>query len=260
VAFTLELKISGLCLLVPDPKGKRMHALMPQTDGEHKHVVRLVYNKLFTRKEARPPGDDLGFVDLYGTSPSFGAAAGDPINLTLGREIRAIEHAVETAGGAVPSDLITETPGDGKRLASRVTLVAGEGRDYAPGVLWDYDDATGEVEMSPATYWVMENVDEGQFKIPAADGGEVVLYPIRDRIAVAIYHVPPGELPPLPTLPGEPGAGKSPPHFDAYCKMLGKECKKPPTYKRKGARTTGDAGSARGVSPYTCMLMRGQLT
>lgn len=231
MAFTLRITFSGLCLFVPEavnsgPTG-RMHVLMPGMFGHHhaghdRHIAALAFDA-GSLVQGGPALGVTSLATLSGHALTFGA--GDTASLRLCGHIPDLREI--TGRGVDPDHLGADT---GRKLVTRVTLLAGRITRVAPGVCWEWRPG----EFRPIAHkveWEIANVEGDSLTVSATplDGGAAsralgTLYPRDGRLDLQIHHDTTENLPPDP-VPVEhqpvPMPGEQPRHFSAFYGLFG---------------------------------------
>lgn len=269
MAFTLNIRLAGMCMLVREPDNSALHVLMPRVHAPghsgadvHQHFAQLLYDVAHETKDARKSGtlrpwglEDraLHFVGLN-TSEQLFWNGNDHNVLNLGKVVNqtvARGHIdTNTAGGAV---------------LSRLVLPAGQIVRHDPGARWTLDGTGESTYMTIWVNWQVRNVNEDHLdlEMPGLNGDPTParprLYPIGGAIDLYVYHAPEEELPDTLPPPQREDEGHIPDeveHFRCFYHLLGGPAGKPIPHRPEGAteEAEGDRQKAPMGSQVTCIL------
>jgi hypothetical protein len=277
--FTLRLHFIGLCTFVPDGENA-VHVLLPATGehgGGHPAPGEAAGEHRVERHAAALAGCVRGdsikelqscwpFLDLQGRALRFGLrSARTPVEGPEMPDISPIAKA------KVPRRLLQNPPKDeSKDIAARVTLHAGAWGACALSATFDLVENGNPlalcVPLSPRSCWDIRCQSSAELSItlddreiepdvllrpdPARALDDVTTAPDPTVIHLAVFHVPPCELPPFGTPADEPDAGDVSPHFPGHYKVL------PDAKHRPDA--IYNPQTFPGVSVGTCMQVRAQ--
>jgi hypothetical protein len=250
MAYTLVVKVSGLCLFVPNAEGTTLWGLMIRThahEGHHvdEHFPVVAYDAADARPREGEPGE-CRFRHLDGSTYAMGGALGPDMR----DEVGAIPGSFSRIHGKrAPASWFNA--GGEALFAARVTItgtttVAPEG-----GVLWRYARETRRLPTRIACTIPMDDDDpivlqtkDGPLTLEPTPGGTLI---------IEFHNVPEDQLPPC----GErdfpkPEPCDPPAHFEAYRQFLRITDAERPCYVGDG-----DGLHIEGVNPYACLSLPG---
>lgn len=160
------IQMTGLLLLAPDrPSGSGpTHVLLPATNGLPTHLAWMAYtaDSLESVNRCQEYLSGLCIVDLDGWSLTLGSG-GKPAP-TTNRVPPSALNLTRGKGRPVDRDRLGQRPG--RKVRSRVSLLAGEVTDTCVLADWEYDDvdpATGldTVPLANMVEWKIRNIAQG---------------------------------------------------------------------------------------------------
>lgn len=242
-AFELHIIFVGLCMFVDDkenPKGERLHVLLPKTEGHHEHQAALLFNpgyKTGVKEPSGPPLDaavcrlknrqlDLTSLNtMGGLSRNFKKSNVFDLGDWAGRTVE--RRLLDEGGDATPPN----------ESVTRITLDAGTIRRRKKGSVWEirkpgslHQKFRGHMAISAR--WVIDVAESDppqdfvEFDLKPLNDQEtgvetIRLFPIDGKIEVYVYHSP--ELPkavPVDPVDPEHEVGDPAPHFRAFYDLL----------------------------------------
>jgi len=266
MSFTLKMKISGLCVLVPGDR--RMHVLLPNTHGQghhcHEHESRIYFDKRYLTgadQELTPP-EKRESDELRNGSLLVGA---EPASADVG----ITDRVLRIKGCRVHGECLTEHGGG--RLDGRVTLLNGKIDGFAKGTCWTVPDVPGPAELTFQVLWsIPMSGDSLVWNVSPLHGGPApVLRELKpvgtgtDRIIeVEIIH---GMADEMPEKQGAklPGKGDPPEHIAACLPIVFADFKMPDVrydaedgccqlgYPKRGAKEGAT------TTTFSCMITAG---
>lgn len=190
--FSLEIRFSGLCLLVPDRKEGAVHVLLPAVPGLHgsePYAARLLGGDL------QPEGRSIqGWSLVLGGTPGTADTTLTPISPAEGELL----DLSSITGRKVPRRYLS---GAGQpNLTARITLAAGRLTEVEAGSRWRI--AGRELVLARSVTWRIDNVPDAlAWTATGATGEPPVAFlaelgsPSGDTLRIRIYHGPAGASP-----------------------------------------------------------------
>jgi hypothetical protein len=231
VSFTLEVRITGICLFVPEPKANppRVTVLMPQTDGSladdqhHGHEHRQLQSTIDVHRS----------VLIYETK--FGGPCDDTTSKWCLHELAGLELTL--ANGSAPHVSVpgvyqlhragcnrkaTPNARNAEGVAAKVILGSGYCERVPPGARFLVDKAI--TRMAYEVRWVIPDVENSELILQdLITGSDVKTIHLRvnqdDRVVLYVRCVPESEIWPDSTI-SAPNKKMLIPHFFALDRLL----------------------------------------
>jgi hypothetical protein len=239
MAYTLVVKVSGLCLFVPSADGRTLWGLMVKAHdhGGHMdpHVAAVVYDEGGVRKHKRLDGH----TNTIGGKP--GADMRDQV-----REIPGSFSKIHRK--RAPASWFNA--GGGSVFAARVSITGSIAVTPEGGAVWEYDG--DDVQLQTHIACTIPMTAETPIRIETAEGPLTLTPKAGETLTVEFYNVPESDLEPNPGPFPPPALGSEPKHFGAYVHFLQIKDSKRPHYAGGQARLR-----LLGVNPYACLTLPG---
>lgn len=270
--FDLYVTFVGLCMLVDDrtnPKGRRVHVLLPKTDNHVEHFPVLLFRKghLSGTAESPPPPYPAEECTLKDRQLNLtGLSTPDRLKVNVKKsgvfdlgefvEEEVERHLLDTGDGSTAPN----------KCGTRVTLDAGSIVLRKKGSLWKIitkkpREKEVKTHMAITVQWRIEDVEGDHIDLqlePLNKHGTtetVTLHPIDNEIRLFIYHSPRAEIPSLvpkasgtPIPPGGDGRAK---HFAPFYDLLPAEEVAVPVFEHIGVDPTMETPPEVGEDPGT---------
>lgn len=222
--FELRITVIGLCFFVPDPVTKRMHVLMPRTNGHShggvsRHVARLLYDAGHEQAGSNELAGVAVTVPLENGSLDLGQLQG-PLDLTLPNSVVDVSPIVRD--GVSRDTLSGDAVG---RLRARLSFGAGSMSARNRAMRWDLGPYRRQ-RMANAVEWTIPGVPGDGIELPAlglngqAGPGIRPLYPVNGAVDLVILHVVPEEVLPFGHAEELPRPGFTSADFGAYYELF----------------------------------------
>jgi hypothetical protein len=218
--FDLRITIVGLCFFVPDPVTKRMHVLMPDTNGHShggvsRHVARLLYDAGHEQAGSNELAGVAVTVPLENGSLDL-ERLGGPLDLALPGPVLDVSPIVRD--GVSRETLSGDAAG---RLRARLSFDAGSMSAQNRAMRWDLGPYRGR-RMANAVEWTIPGIPGDGIELPTrglnGQAGPTIrpLYPVNGTVDLVILHVVPEEVLPFGRAPQRPRPGFTSADFGAY--------------------------------------------
>ncbi|HET6763120.1 MAG TPA: hypothetical protein VFH27_05590 [Longimicrobiaceae bacterium] len=267
MSFTLEMKIGGLCVLVPATDGK-MHVLLPRTQGTGQgcmtvHETRIYFDRRYLTGSNQPPTDpNLREYDsfLYGSI----VVGDEPASAVTHVPLTVLELPSRIHGDCLDAN-------GGGRLDGRLTLLRGAFTATAPGSCWLVPGLGAWPLTFQARWTVQMPGDFLVWNISSLIGGAPppmrVLWPVDtgtgSLLEVEVVHGIASEMPGAGQPPVPPPVGSPPLHIATCLPVLFQDFQMPNvTYL--GELPCADAPAADlplmdMTTTFSCMLTAGEM-
>jgi hypothetical protein len=239
MAYTLVVKVSGLCLFVPDRTGTTLWGLMLKAHGHGGHVEAHVPAVVYEQGGVRTWKRLDGITNAIGGKP--GPNMREAVREIPGSFSR-IHHKKAPASWF--------NAGGGSVFAARVSITGTASVEPEGGVVWEYDGE--DVRLQTHIACTIPMATESPIDIETTEGRITLTPTAGETLVVEFYNVPEADLRPNPGPFPPPAVGSEPKHFGAYVHFLQITDRKRPHY-------VGDRGKLRlmGVNPYACLTLPG---
>lgn len=232
MAFDLVVTLTGMHLLVPDPRDPdRLHALLPGTGGAHAHHhAGLIIGDA---PELPLEGFALDLSAFRGARPGTVGPVGEVVNLST--------H--------ISDKLDEEQLGDHPRrsVVARVTLPPWDEAQPALGGTWRVDSGPVEPFTNRVTFTIRGVAGDAlAWKLTglrgAPTGGSGTARPVEGKVQIHVFHLPDKE----PII----NPGEKAPHFTPYYLLF----KAPPSRQPVPVLVAPPPDSVQGGSFFTCLM------
>lgn len=229
--FHLQIKITGLCMIVPAADGKTVHVLLPKSDdqGSGGHAGHRI------------PAHKAS-LEYRGKNPSLKGWTLDLSHLEGGLQTTLPEGIVNLSDPRLANTKI-DLNAVSSQLAGRVILSAGCFTHRDGLALWDFPQHP-PVYLANWVTWSVPNIPGRSLELKRAelDGSgsrpfESVPVPTGKTLRMHVRHLPPGD----PGTHGNPGPqplpGGAPGHFHGFFRLFStqiNEARATPGFIRRG--------------------------